>query len=400
VNEERHNLLRHYFQQHQQSLSLKILKISLIYLSLSIFWNLIFYWLDLQYSRANFSSLGVPLLILLGIMTWNRFKPINTEAMLHVILCFVIIVVCSIYFGSGYKEAWAFFLIIPLLTGLYGKRTVMLSYIALGLGIMLWLSIQYPLTDINVDSIDLSNRVLLYFIVATFSFILVEQLIKLYNNQVNIITQSTDDTIKQVVKSFILSIEAKDSYTFGHSERVSRYALVLARSLPEFQSEQRLKSLSLAGLLHDIGKINIPESLLTKTTSLTEEEYELIKTHPVVGSRMVEKIQSLSSLSPAILYHHERWDGSGYPSGLQKDEIPLESRILAVADAFDAMTSSRAYRKALTFQEALKNLYQGQGNQFDPHLINQLEAVRISWEVIYNNANNGFDDFERMTDLL
>jgi hypothetical protein len=400
VNEERQKLLREYFQQHQQRLSLKILKIALIYLSLSIIWNLIFYWLDLQYSRANISYLAGSLLLLLGAMIWNRLKPITTAAMLHVVLCFVLILVCSLYFGSGYHEAWAFFLTIPLLTGLYGKRKIMLGYIGLGLGIMLWLSIRYPLTNNIVDFIDISNRTLLYIIIATFSFILVEQLIQLYNNQVNTIIESTDNTIEQVVKSFILSIEAKDAYTFGHSERVSRYALVLARLLPEFQNEQRLKRLSLAGLLHDIGKINIPESVLTKSSTLTEEEYELIKTHPVVGSRMVEKIHSLSALKPGILYHHERWDGRGYPAGLHGEEIPLESRILAIADAFDAMTSSRAYRQALTFQEAFKNLYLGDGNQFDPHLIDHLEAIQISWRVIYNEYNTGFDDFERMTNLL
>ncbi|WP_424768805.1 HD-GYP domain-containing protein [Paenibacillus sp. sgz302251] len=400
MNEERQKLLREYFQQHQQRLSLKILKIALIYLSLSIIWNLIFYWLDLQYSRANISYLAGSLLLLLGAMIWNRLKPITTAAMLHVVLCFVLIVVCSLYFGSGYHEAWAFFLTIPLLTGLYGKRKIMLGYIGLGLGIMLWLSIRYPLTSNIVDFIDISNRTLLYIIIATFSFILVEQLIQLYNNQVNTIIESTDNTIEQVVKSFIISIEAKDAYTFGHSERVSRYALALARLLPEFQNEQRLKRLSLAGLLHDIGKINIPESVLTKPSTLTEEEYELIKTHPVVGSKMVEKIHSLSALKPGILYHHERWDGRGYPAGLYGEEIPLESRILAIADAFDAMTSSRAYRQALTFQEAFKNLYLGGGNHFDPHLINHLEAIQISWRVIYNEYNTGFDEFERMTNLL
>jgi HD-GYP domain-containing protein (c-di-GMP phosphodiesterase class II) len=288
VNEERQKLLQEYFQQHQQKLSFKILKITLIYLSLSITWNLLFITLKLQYSRADISYLVGSLLILLGIMMWHRMKPIPTAAMMHVILVFVLIVVCSLYFGSGYHEAWAFFLLLPLLTGLYGKRKIMLGYIGLGLGIMLWLSIQYPLILIGIDSIDISNRVLLYIIIATFSFILVEQLIHLYNNQVNIIVESTDITIEEVVKSFILSIEAKDTYTFGHSERVSRYALDLARLLPEFQNEQRLKSLRLSGLLHDIGKINIPESVLTKPSKLTEEEYELIKTHPVVGGRMVE----------------------------------------------------------------------------------------------------------------
>lgn len=400
MNTERQKLLREYFEQHQQGISLRILNIALIYLSLSITWNLLFKNFNLEYSRANIPYLVGALLILAVIMLWNQLKPIPPANILHVILFFVLIVVCSLYFGSGYHEAWSFFLIVPLLTGLYGKRRIMLGYISFGLAIMLYLSIVYPLTGNSIDSIDISNRVLLYIIIATFSFILVEQLIKLYNNQVNQIIESTDITIEQVVKSFILSIEAKDTYTFGHSERVSRYALDLARLLPEFQDEQRLKSLRLSGLLHDIGKINIPESVLTKPSKLTEEEYELIKTHPVVGGRMVEKISALGNLKQAVLYHHERWDGRGYPAGLRGEEIPLDARILAIADAFDAMTSSRAYRESLSFQDAYKNLYLGQGTQFDPNMIDKLQAVQISWRTTYNEYNDGFDEFERMTELL
>lgn len=400
MNMERQKLLGEYIENHQQGMSLKILKIALVYLSLSITWNLLFKTFDLEYSRAKIPYLLGALFILVGIMLWNRFKSIPSAAMLHVILCFVLVVVCALYFGSGYHEAWSFFLVVPLLTGLYGIRKIMLGYISLGLAIMLCLSIVYPLTGIHIDSIDISNRVLLYLIVATFSFILVEQLNRLYTNQVNQIIESSDLTIEQVVKSFILSIEAKDSYTFGHSERVSRYALGLAQLLPQFQDEQRLKSLRLSGLLHDIGKINIPESILTKNTKLTEEEYELVKTHPIVGNRMVDKISTLGSLKPGVLYHHERWDGKGYPAGLSEEEIPLEARILAIADAFDAMTSSRAYREPLSFQDAYKNLYLGRGTQFDPKLIHMLHSVQISWKTIYNDYNDGFDEFERMTDMI
>jgi HD-GYP domain-containing protein (c-di-GMP phosphodiesterase class II) len=237
-------------------------------------------------------------------------------------------------------------------------------------------------------------------IIATFSFILVNQLLKLFNNQVNIIVESSDTTIEQVVKSFILSVEAKDTYTFGHSERVSLYAVELAKLLPEFVNKQRLKSLGLAGLLHDIGKINIPESVLTKSTELTLEEYELIKTHPVAGGKMVDKIPSLGTLKNGVLYHHERWDGKGYPAGISEEEIPLEARILNIADAFDAMTSNRAYRDALSFNEAYERLYQGSGTQFDPNLIELIGKVQIAWKKIYNTYNDEIMEIERLTDLL
>jgi HD-GYP domain-containing protein (c-di-GMP phosphodiesterase class II) len=400
VDNERQRLLHEYLEQHQKTLSLKILNIAFIYLFLSISWNLIFDWFGLEYSRADVIFLIGSFIWLLIIMIYDRFRSIPTGAMPHIILLYVIGVVCSLYFGSGYYEAWAFFLLIPLLTGLYGKRRIMLGYISIGLAAMVYLSLYYPLNYQNIDLIDVSNRVLLYVIIATFSFILVNQLLKLFNNQVNIIVESSDTTIEQVVKSFILSVEAKDTYTFGHSERVSLYAVELAKLLPEFVNKQRLKSLGLAGLLHDIGKINIPESVLTKSTELTLEEYELIKTHPVAGGKMVDKIPSLGTLKNGVLYHHERWDGKGYPAGISEEEIPLEARILNIADAFDAMTSNRAYRDALSFNEAYERLYQGSGTQFDPNLIELIGKVQIAWKKIYNTYNDEIMEIERLTDLL
>lgn len=398
--DKREELLRTYLDEHQKNLSMKILLIAFIYLLASISWNLLFKWLDLAYSRANLQLLIASFVILVLIILLNRMKPFPSGLVPHVVLLYSIIVVCSLYFGSGYYEAWSFFLLIPLLTGLYAKKKIMLGYIVLGLGILIWFSVQFPLQPQPIDNIDISNRILLYIIVATISYILVEQLLSIYNNKVNIILESADATIEQVVKSFILSVEAKDTYTFGHSERVSQYAVELAMLLPQFQNEERLKSLRLAGLLHDIGKINISESILTKPGKLTEGEYEVIKTHPVVGARMVDKIPSLSMLRNGVLYHHERWDGNGYPSGLAGSNIPLEARVLAVADAFDAMTSSRAYRDANTFNEAMKRLNEGKGTQFAPELIELLPQAEIKWKKTYNSYNNELDEFERLSDLF
>jgi HD-GYP domain-containing protein (c-di-GMP phosphodiesterase class II) len=208
-----------------------------------------------------------------------------------------------------------------------------------------------------------------------------------------------ESTIEQVVKTFIISIEAKDSYTFGHSERVSKYAVELALRLPEFQDKLRLETLRLSGLLHDIGKINIPETVLAKPTKLTDEEYELIKTHPVVGGRMVEKISGLGHLKPGVLYHHERWDGKGYPTGAKEKEIPLEARILSIADTFDAITSSRSYRPATSLAEAIEQIKKESGTQFDPELIKHLDEVKISWRRIYKEYNEDLTEFETLFDL-
>lgn len=200
---------------------------------------------------------------------------------------------------------------------------------------------------------------------------------------------------EQVVQSFIVAVEAKDQYTFGHSDRVSQYVVALAKKLPGYQDEQKLNHLRLSGLLHDIGKINIPEHILTKPTSLTEKEYEIIKTHTTFGSKMVEKVEGLEGLKNGVLYHHERWDGKGYPTGAKGKEIPIEARILAIADAFDAMTSTRSYRNGLSIEEAFQGLENGLGTQFDPSLAQAIEESRI-----HSESQNPFDEFERLTDLF
>jgi len=316
------------------------------------------------------------------------------------VLLFMIFLVITLYFGSGYREAWSFFLLIPLIAGFYGDRIVLAIYSLLGLIAMTYFGERFPHIPGVYDSIDISNRILLYVIVATFSHLLLKQMNRQYEMQVNTITESAEATIEQVVKTFIISVEAKDYYTFGHSERVSKYAVELARILPEFRDQKKLQALRMSGLLHDIGKINIPEQILVKEGPLTEEEYELIKTHPVVGGRMVEKISLLGSLKPGVLYHHERWDGSGYPTGIKGKEIPLEARILAIADVFDAVTSNRAYREAMSVEQAFDLLEKGRGTHFDPYLIDQLPKVKSKWMEIYKEMNDEFGELETLSGLL
>lgn len=396
---ERKRLLHSYYQAHQRNLSTNILKIALIYLLLSIVWNAIFLIFEVSYSRANMFYLVLPMITLLAILAANRFFKAKPIVMQHIVLLFLIFVSCCLYIGSGYREAWGYFLAIPILAGLYGNLRILFFYSVAGLISMFTLTLTNPLVSDVFDSIDLSNRILLYIVLGTFSYLLPKQLNQLYNNQVSLIISSMETTIEQVVKTFIVSIEAKDSYTFGHSERVSKYAVELALRLPEYQDRQKLETLRLSGLLHDIGKINIPEAVLSKTTKLTEEEYELIKTHPVVGGRMVEKISGLGQLKPGVLYHHERWDGRGYPTGAKAESIPLDARILGIADAFDAITSTRSYRSAATVDEAIVILKNASGTQFDPELINLLDEVLMSWRKIYKQYNENLAEFETLFDL-
>jgi HD-GYP domain-containing protein (c-di-GMP phosphodiesterase class II) len=162
------------------------------------------------------------------------------------------------------------------------------------------------------------------------------------------------------------AIEARDPYTRGHSERVTALAEVVADRLG--WAEEQRAVLRMGGALHDIGKLAVSEAILRKAGPLTEEELAEVQVHPETGARMIEATEELRPAIPCVLYHHERWDGSGYPSGRAGRLIPVEARILAVADSFDAMTSTRPYRGALPLEQALAEIDRCAGTQFDPDL--------------------------------
>ncbi len=169
------------------------------------------------------------------------------------------------------------------------------------------------------------------------------------------------------VYALVSAVDAKDHYTYGHSRKVNTYAVALAEAIG--LSPDEVSRVSTTALLHDIGKIGIPDKILSKKGKLTTEEWEAIKSHPKLGANIIGNVPSLVSCLPAVLYHHERWDGTGYPEGLKGETIPLDARILAIADAFAAMTSARPYRDALCDEKVIKQLRQGAGKQFDPQLV-------------------------------
>ncbi|RKY00560.1 MAG: hypothetical protein DRP54_05255 [Spirochaetes bacterium] len=179
-------------------------------------------------------------------------------------------------------------------------------------------------------------------------------------------------------------LEAKDPYTRGHSERVGDYAFKIALKLGYLQEDS--KFLKYAGNLHDIGKINIPDSILLKNGPLTEDEYNIMKKHPIASKEMVSHISLFRKIQGVFLHHHERMDGRGYPDGIAGNEIETGARILAVADAYDAMTSNRPYRNALSNEEAISRLISGKGTQFDPDCVDALIEV-INDELTLHNTN-------------
>jgi diguanylate cyclase (GGDEF)-like protein/putative nucleotidyltransferase with HDIG domain len=181
------------------------------------------------------------------------------------------------------------------------------------------------------------------------------------------------------LEAMITAIDHKDHYTRRHSEEVTEYALWIAEELG--LSEEQKHALRLGGLLHDVGKIGIPDSVLLKPGLLTAEEYEAMKQHTVLGAVMLAALPEMEKIVPLARSHHERWDGQGYPDGLAGEQIPLLARILAVADAFSAMTTDRPYRKGMDWPSALTELKRQKGKQFDPAVVDAFLAA------VYRRAN-------------
>jgi HD-GYP domain-containing protein (c-di-GMP phosphodiesterase class II) len=176
-----------------------------------------------------------------------------------------------------------------------------------------------------------------------------------------------DEFLASAVRALTSAIDAKDPYTHGHSDRVGRVAAMLAKQLgcdAEFQA-----TIHMAGLLHDVGKIGIDDAVLRKTGKLTPDEFEHIKLHPTLGYKILADIEQFAEVLPAVLHHHEQWDGRGYPDGLAGDDIPYIARILAVADAYDAMTSDRPYRPGMPAEKMQAVFRDGAGKQWDPAIV-------------------------------
>jgi response regulator RpfG family c-di-GMP phosphodiesterase len=174
-------------------------------------------------------------------------------------------------------------------------------------------------------------------------------------------------TFFSAIDSLVMAMEERDSYTAGHSHRVRRYVLKLGKAL-QFKRKV-LRQLSLAARLHDIGKVGVPEAVLNKPGPLTEEEFHLVRQHPGIGERLCRRIVRSPDILAGIRSHHERLNGSGYPDGLRGDRIPLLAKLIAIADSFDALTSSRSYHAARTAEEAFRELEAGSGTLYEPEFV-------------------------------
>lgn len=195
--------------------------------------------------------------------------------------------------------------------------------------------------------------------------------------EANRLLELTNDRLEEshlsVIGALLGALEAKDKYTHGHSSATMFHAVAVARELD--LSEDEVAAVQLGALFHDIGKIGIPETILRKPDRLNDEEWAEMRMHPIVGANLLAQVPTLAKVRPIVLAHHERYDGTGYPNGLKGDEIPLAAQIISVADTYEAMTSTRPYRKALSFDHTIRELRAVSGTQLNPIVVEKFIAV-------------------------
>ncbi|MBQ3795355.1 MAG: HD domain-containing protein [Butyrivibrio sp.] len=241
-------------------------------------------------------------------------------------------------------------------------------------GVFMSTPVQYFPTEIRFVGYQLLgtyytqiNRTLgiiyLFWLIAFIGFLVTKFNLRSYRekqkNDVKLILQS--------MNTFISFIDAKDPYTRGHSKRVAMYAAEIAKRMQ--LSEDEIQNIYYAGLLHDAGKISVPDAVLNKPGKLSDEERALIQNHTVAGGKMLKQMSSIRGIRETALYHHERYDGNGYPEGLKGESIPLYARIVGVADSYDAMSSNRVYRRHLNKDDIIEEIQKGSGTQFDPDIV-------------------------------
>ncbi|SDM58577.1 HDIG domain-containing protein [Bacillus sp. OK048] len=350
-------------------------------------WDLFYYYISPEYIETN-EAIGLPnniwylnyivLLVILPIGYY--FSKVNKQDWIkyvfifsYLVISFLVDIVSFLGNTHGYKSGNVveIFLILSLPIFLNSKYFW---------SVTLGFTLKYIATGVLLKTSLVVVPIVLLVILSGLSFFLLVR----FQGYVRAISTSYDNQLEGIVKGVIATLELKDPYTRGHSERVAKYALMFANEIGKFSKEEQ-KSFYYACLLHDIGKVNIPDQILMKPGKLTNEEFEIIKSHPVVGAEAVKNVEGIQNSIYVIRSHHERWDGNGYPDQLKGEEIPLLARVSAIADAFDAMTSSRSYRDAMPFEEAYNRIIEGRGSQFDPVLVDKFKQIYPEWIKFHQN---------------
>ena len=306
---------------------------------------------------------------------------------------------------NRYQRAPGFIVcyVIPLMV-LVIQVTVILQYyrrlnhsIAVSLILFTGLSIVSSVFQVFLYGISLNNMIIVLMAAMLYVFVLLDlnkevararnQEIAFYKEQ----QKKEHELFEQTAEALASAIDAKDPYTHGHSARVAMYSTQIAREAGK--SEEECEKVYFAALLHDVGKIGVPSAVINKPGRLTDEEFAQIKLHPVLGNQILSSIQQSPYLSIGAHFHHERYDGRGYPSGLKGEDIPEIARIIAVADSYDAMTSKRSYRDPIPQQTVREELVKGIGTQFDPYYAKiMIHLVDLDMEYTMRDREAGTDD--------
>jgi putative nucleotidyltransferase with HDIG domain len=308
--------------------------------------------------KIYFNSYLILPVLLFGLVPYTvlyQFFKIETQR--HLFGLNITLIVALIFYINP-AIGFSIFFIPPIFGMLFkNKFHYIFAYIATLISYLLviWIhpEMQFEiLTIINKLILFLAYLILLHY--ATLMLISYEKKNSLYT---------------KTMKALIFAVEAKDSYTQGHSIRVSNYSISLAERLNQHGYKIDIESLRVSSLLHDIGKIDIPVEILRKEGSLTENEYSIIKSHTVLGYNIAKDMEFPKEIVDAIHYHHERMDGKGYPHQLHGEDIPLYAKIISIADTFDALTSTRSYRSAFSLAKAMEIMIENEGTQFDSKLL-------------------------------
>lgn len=356
----------------------------ILFYAINISYDLVYYYflpIFITDTRFGFENNSVSIAeyairVLLLIVAWRLFKhnrPDKIKYVFFIVYTLTNIVGEIIIYsdGSEYSSGNIFELFLVIFSAIFINKTFCWL---VSIGTLL----KYLIVGMVIQSPEVLLPILLVTCLSVVSFLLLHR----FQTYLGAIRQSLSSQLEGIVIGIIAALELKDPYTRGHSERVANYASLFARKLGRF-NEEELKSYYYACLLHDIGKVHIPDNILTKSSNLTNEEYGIIKQHPVMGAEAVKHIEGLRDSVDVIRYHHERWDGKGYPEGLAGEEIPLLARVTSIADAFDAMTTHRSYRPALPLEVAYERIIQESGTQFDPEMVKAFTEVYPLWATQY-----------------
>jgi len=306
----------------------------------------------------------------------------EVAAVIPTVFCAIVFTIYAVTgLGHGTAVMWSLLLPIGMCYFVSVKNGILLSLYHCILYFVLFISPVRELMTEHYTEAFMTRFFLLFVSIALFTSIAMvqyhratlveiaysEQLNKEVADQTKVIRENAERLARlseEMVHTLAIAIDAKDRYTNGHSFRVSWYAVALAQHLGWDESE--LQALGNEGLLHDIGKIGIPDAVLNKPGRLSDEEYRVIKSHTTIGGAILAQAEDLAEASLVARHHHERYDGRGYPDGLAGEQIPLHARVVAIADAYDAMRSDRIYRKGLRVDIIREELVKGRGTQFDP----------------------------------